>query len=521
MLTLHELITKQSRERPKMAFLRFEDSVMSFSELEQRVSSASAAFRETGVKSGDRVALIIGNHPEHVVIYLALAWIGAISIEVSTHLVGGGIYLQLNDAEPQFLIIDAECVSELRLALQELRFVGLRILIRNAAEVDLEGPFRSLSLEHLSATCEPFPATLDRVHTIAYTSGTPGRPKGVVMSERFFQVGAKNAAILADVRENDVLFLWEPFYHVAGWMSVVIALQRGVSIAMVERFSGAQCWDQIRASGATILHYLGGAMNILFKQPARPDDRDNRIRIAWGAAAPKSCWRAFEERFDLTVREGYGITEAQNFTHLNLDGRVGSIGKPADEFDSWIVGEDGKMLPNGEIGEIVVAARLPGIIMRGYFRDPWRTAEVLRDGCVFTGDLGHQDDDGFFYYAGRKKDSSRRRGKTVSAWEVEQVINSHPDVEESAVVGVPSDLGEQDIRAFVKPVSHGKIEPLDLIQWCERRLAYYQVPRYLDFVEQFPRGPTLRIRKTELPTSLTGTWEAEISGRPSSDHRRR
>ncbi|RXG85833.1 AMP-binding protein [Bradyrhizobium zhanjiangense] len=521
MLTIHELITKQGRERPEKAFLRFKDSAISFSELKERVSSASALLREMGVKSGDRVALMMSNHPEHVIIYLALAWIGAISVEVSTHLKGGGIQLQLNNAEPQFFIVDAEFVPEVRVALDELRFVGLRILVRNSVDPKLERPFCSLSLEHRYVPSEAFPATLDRIHTISYTSGTTGEPKGVVISERFFQVGAKNAGILGDVRDSDILFLWEPFYHLAGWMTVVIALQRGVTIAMVERFSGSQCWDQIRASGATILHYLGGAMNILLRQPARPDDRDNPIRVAWGAAAPKSSWLAFEERFGVTIREGYGISEAQNFTHLNLEGRVGSIGRPAEEFESWIVGEDGKKLPNGGVGEIVVRPKLPGIVMTGYFRDPKKTAEALRDGCVYTGDLGYRDDEGFFYYSGRKKDSLRRRGENVSAWEVERVINSHPGVEESAVVGVPSDMGEQDIHAFIKPVAGARIEPLELIDWCESQLAYYQVPRYLDFVDEFPRGPTQRIRKAELPTSVAASWDVESSGRPSNARKRR
>ncbi|MCK1413531.1 AMP-binding protein [Bradyrhizobium sp. CW4] len=521
MLTIHELIDKQSRERPEKDFIRFEGRALSFSELTQRVSSTAAMLREKGVKSGDRVALMMRNHPEHVVIYLALAWIGAISVEVSTHLKSSGIQFQLNSAEPQFFIIDAEFAPDVKAAFDELRFVGLRVLVRNAGECELEGSFGSLSLAHLPATCEPFPATLDRIHTIAYTSGTTGEPKGVVMSERYFQLGAKSAAILAEVRGDDVLFLWEPFYHIAGWMTVVIALQHGVSIAMVERFSGSQCWDQVRTSRATILHYLGGAMNILLRQPVRPDDCDNPIRIAWGAAAPKASWRAFEERFGVTIREGYGISEAQNFTHLNREGRVGSIGKPTAEFESWIAGQDGNKLPNGEVGEIVVRPKLPGIVMTGYFRDPKKTAEALRDGCVYTGDLGYQDGDGFFYYSGRKKDSLRRRGENVSAWEVERVINSHPDVEESAVVGVPSDMGEQDIRAFVKPVTGAKIEPLDLIQWCEKQLAYYQVPRYLDFVEEFPRGPTQRIRKAELPKSLDGSWDAESSGRASNTSGRR
>ncbi|RXG86624.1 AMP-binding protein [Bradyrhizobium zhanjiangense] len=398
MRTIHELITRQSVERPEMPFLRFEGNIISFSELRQRVSSVSAVLREIGVKSGDRVGLMMTNHPDHVIIYLALAWLGAISVEVATDLNIGGIQLQLHDAEPQFFIVESQFVPEVKAVLEELRFVGLRILVRDAAKLNLERPFHSLRLDQPFATCEAFSATLDRIHTISYASGTVEGAKGTVLTERFVQIGANSAAVLADVRDNDVLFLWEPFCHNLGWTSVLIALQHGISIALVECCSGSKCWDQIRESGATILHYFGGAMNILLERPPQPNDRDNSIRVAWGATAPKASRRIFQERFGITVRECYGLSEPQNVTHLNLEGRLGSIGKPIEDlFECWIIGEDGKKLPNGEIGEIVVRPKLPGIVMRGYFRDPKRTAEVLRDGCVYTGDLGYQDNEGFFF----------------------------------------------------------------------------------------------------------------------------
>jgi crotonobetaine/carnitine-CoA ligase len=150
--------------------------------------------------------------------------------------------------------------------------------------------------------------------------------------------------------------------------------------------------------------------------------------------------------------------------------------------------------------------------MSGYFRNATASAQTLRDGSVYTGDLGYRDEDGFFYYAGRKKDSLRRRGENVSAWEIERVVNAHPAVEESAVVGVPSSLGEQDIRVFVKLAPGLRLDPLELIRWCERDLAYYQIPRFVDFVEDFPRGPTQRIRKHDLPLARPSGWDLEASG---------
>ena len=510
--TIAQLVDKQSVRAPDQTFLRFEDEVITFGDLKRRVTQTAASLSALGVNPGDRVGLMMANHPEHVILYLALSWLGAVSVEFSIHLKSFGLGTQLWDAEPRFMFADAAFADELESAAQGAAFLE-KTLYRGGVNSKSLGPFSSReAFEKTEAEQGNRTRCLDRVQTISYTSGTTGKPKGAQLTERWFQIGAKNAGVLAGVRSDDVLFLWEPLYHVAGWMTVLISLQHGVPIAMVERFSASQCWNQIRRHRATLLHYLGGAMNLLLKQPPRPDDADNPVRIAWGAAAPTGSWRDFEKRFGVVVREGYGLSEGQNFTHINIDGPVGSIGRPVAEFDSWIEGEDGTRLQPGEIGEIVLKPKIPDVTMLGYFRDADKTAEVLRNGRVYTGDLGYQDEEGCFYFSGRKKDSLRRRGENVSAWEVESVINAHPAVEESAVIGVASEMGEQDIKAFIKLSSENGVEPLDLIKWCEQNLGYYQVPRYLSFVEDFPRGPTQRIRKTELPQSVEGLWDLEQSG---------
>ena len=151
--------------------------------------------------------------------------------------------------------------------------------------------------------------------------------------------------------------------------------------------------------------------------------------------------------------------------------------------------------------------------MKGYWGRADETANTIDpDGWLHTGDIAKMDEDGYFYYSGRKKDSLRRRGENVSAWEVERVVNAHPAVEESAVVGVASEMGEQEIRVFVRLAPGHVLEPVDLINWCERDLAYYQIPRFVDFVDDFPRGPTQRIRKDALPTTLASSWDLERSG---------
>ena len=510
-VTIAQLISRQAAERPGDTFLMFEDETFTFGDLEQRVRRIASSLSAFGVKPGDQVGLMMPNHPDHVFLYLALSWLGATIIEFSVHLKRSGLEIQLQDAEPRFLFADSVFAGELVPTIQAV--TSLEKIIWFGQDFPRSPLFvpSSAALDNPGADTIAASSDLDRIQTISYTSGTTGKPKGAMLSERWFQVGARNAGLLADIRKTDVLFLWEPFFHLTGWISVLMSLQHGVPIALVERFSGSRCWDQIRRYRATLLHYLGGAMNILLKQPPRQDDHDNPVRVAWGAAAPTQSWLEFERRFKVVVREGYGISEGQNFTHINIGGPVGSIGLPVQEFDSWIEGEDGNRLEPGEIGEIVLKPKMPDITMTGYFHDAKKTGEVLRNGCVYTGDLGYRDENGYFYFSGRKKDSLRRRGENVSAWEVERVINAHPAVEESAVIGVPSEIGEQDIKVFVKLADSKSLEPVALIKWCEQSLAYYQIPRFIEFVEDFSRGPAQRIRKSELTLSVQGNWDLDRS----------
>jgi len=177
-----------------------------------------------------------------------------------------------------------------------------------------------------------------------------------------------------------------------------------------------------------------------------------------------------------------------------------------------IVDDAGEPLPSGKIGEIVIRGRASGLIIKSYLENPQATADALRDGWLHTGDLGRYDEDGDFYYVGRKQDSIRRRGENVSAWEVERVLNSHPAIQESAMIGVPADVGEQELKVFVQLAPGAVLDPLDLIKWCEPRMPRFQIPRYVAFVNTFNKTPTQRIRKETLSRDKTNCWDLERSG---------
>jgi carnitine-CoA ligase len=512
MQTIPQLLLERANDSADRVFCTFRGRDLRYAELLIGVQQMAGALAHAGVGPGSRVGLMLPSSLEHIEMFLALSWLGATAVPFSVHLKSAGLELQVRSSRPTLMLAARAFEPAIRQALAALD--GQPVLVwldDEVAAVGEQSLARLLRVNH--PLRHPAKRHLDDLLAISYTSGTTGAPKGVMLSEGYFWVGAKNAGVLSGATRDDTYFMWEPFYHIAAWMTVLLALQHGLRTFMVESFSASKIWQQIAEARATKFHYLGGMVNIMLSRPALEEEKNNTLQIAWGAACPADSWRHFEHRFGVSVREGYGISEGQNFTHLNLDGVVGSIGRPVPELDCWLEDEQGHRVAPGTLGEIVLRPERPGLVMQGYFGEPERTREVLRaDGCLLTGDLAVQDEAGNFYFKGRKKDALRRRGENVSAWEVERVLNKAPGVEESAVVGVDSPMGEQDILAVLKLRKGEQGDPLQIARYCADHLAHYQVPRYLQFVDDFPRGPTQRIRKAELSIDLLTAWDSEKAG---------
>jgi crotonobetaine/carnitine-CoA ligase len=498
---LANLLRQHAEKNPDKIFARFNGEPVTFAMLDTQSSALAAWLRSRGLPSGDHVAVMMRNSVQSLAVVFGLAKAGLVWVPLNAQQRGQGLQYIINHSKPALLIADADLLPTIDECDAERPREGF--LVHGSTEGH---PRLADILSAGAAFTEPAPA-MDAPFAIMYTSGTTGQPKGVIVSHRMIRLAGEGVSLVAASRAGDVMFVWEPLYHIGGAQLLSLPMTHGVVLAMVDRFSASRFWSQVREYHATHIHYLGGILQILLKQPESPMDREHAVRIAWGGGCPGDIWEAFQNRFGVQIRECYGMTEASSITTFNDKGVVGSVGNAVPWFTVQLLDAEGKPVPQGERGEIVVRTSMPGAIFPGYFDNPSATEKALRGGALYTGDLGTYDPEGNLIFHGRMTDSVRCRGENVSAWEVERVAADHPSVEDCAMIGVAADVGEQDIKLFVKPKTGTSVQPAEISTWLSTRLASYQNPRYIAVVDEFERTPSQRIMKHKLSKRLDDCWD--------------
>lgn len=506
--SIPKLLRECVRNNAEHVFCRSGELALTYVQLNQRVNRLANGLAVSGVSAGHRVAVMLAHHIDHAVTFFALAKLGAIQVPVNTHLKGAGLEHVLSHSSPQFIISDHVFADVLEpILIGNLKVQAIWRGGRPDWSIDAHG-FESLAA-HSNVDEPSYDAGDTDQRSILYTSGTTGPAKGVQMTDRMYRAAALGSSWIGSIVPGSVLHFWDPIYHVFGSEVLVMALMQPVTLAFVPRFSASRFWNEVAQYQATHLHFVGGVLQLLLKQPPSEADRHHSLQVAWGGGAPLDVWTEFQQRFGVPVREGYGMTETSSFSVINVDGKIGSIGKAVDYFEVEIADDNGNPLEPGQVGEIRVAEREPGTLTAGYFRNEEKTVETIRNGWLYTGDLGRRDEDGYFFFLGRKKDSLRRRGENVSAWEVENVVNSHPDVEESALIGVVNEFADEDLKIFLQlKCEPPSFDPVQFIAWCEKRMARFQVPRFVAIVESFSKTPTQRIQKQILSARIDDCWDA-------------
>ena len=457
-----------------------------------------AALRAAGVSRGDRVAVMCSNRAELLEVFLGCGWIGAACVPINTASMGPQIEYYLANSGAKLLVIEERFVERVRSPAVAKWIVGTGSYPANAE------------------AAEPVDVQPGETLAILYTSGTTGSAKGVTCPHAHYYWWGRNTADILGVSANDVLCTTLPLFHINALNTFAQALLSGGRVAFEPRFSASEFWSTMRSNEATVVYLLGAMVPILLAQPYSPAERAHRVRLGLGPGVPAAALEAFRERTGVTLLEGYGSTET-NFVIATAEDspRRGVMGWLRPGFQACVVDEHDVELPPGEAGELVLRAGEPFAFATGYFGMPEKTVEAWRNLWFHTGDRVVRDADGAFRFIDRIKDAIRRRGENISSYEVEQVLLSHPDVGAAAVYPVRSELAEDEVMAAIVPQFEGKVDPAELACFCESRLPYFAIPRYIEVVTDLPRTENGKVQKYKLrERGVTASSWDRVKARP-------
>ncbi len=502
-------------DSPDRPFIRMMSGEWTYAQLDAMADRVAAGLASQGVRRGDNVSLMLPNCIEFAVLWFALARLGAVTAPINTSFKGAALTSAINLVDSRMLLVHASLLEPVTAIRSELVHIEKTIVVGG------EPPAGCLAYDDLShgvgAITQPDPDIhFSELCLLLYTSGTTGQSKAAMIPHRFVLAQARGVIDGLGLKSDDVLYCPYPMFHLdAAVMTIAPALLLRAVAAIGERFSVSRYWDEMRALKATVFDFMGATITMLWKQPPSAEDRNHFARLGWGVPLP-SWAPEFEARFGCRLVELYGLTEAgvMIYTPQDQPRRVGSCGKARGPFKVQLLDEDGFEVPVGQPGELVIRPMEPSLIMQGYYAMPEATLAAFRNLWFHTGDVLKMDADGFLYFVGRHKDMVRRRGENISAVEVELVIETHPDVLECAVIGVPSDMTEEEVMACVVLRSASSSAPLALADFCTSRMARFMVPRYWRVMPALPKTPTDKIEKFRLQQAgiTAETWDRENRG---------
>ncbi|MFF7472950.1 long-chain-fatty-acid--CoA ligase [Streptomyces sp. NPDC008092] len=490
-MNLSHHVPDSARTHPDRPALRLQDTVVTYRELDRDSARMAGLLRDRGVKPGDRVALMLPDVPEFAVVYYGVLRAGGIVVPMNPLLKSREVLYYLGDSGARSLFAWHDFA--------DAATAGARQADAEAVVV------RPGALGALLEAARPLDELTDRhdddTAVILYTSGTTGRPKGAELTHANL---ARNCDVVAGelfrLTADDVIFGGLPLFHAFGQTCTLnAAVACGACLTLLPRFDAAQALGILDAHGVTVFAGVPTVYSRLARHPGRAGYDVSRLRacLAGGAELPLQVLYDFQAAFGCVVLEGYGLSETSPVVSVNTEQagpRPGSVGTPIPGVRVRVV-DDGREVARGETGEIAVRGHN---VMKGYWQRPEETAATIRDGWLYTGDLGRVDRDGYLWIVGRKKDVIIRGGYNVYPREIEDVLYEHPAVADAAVVGIPdSDLGEEVGAAVVlRPGARATAE--ELRAYVKGQVAAYKYPRKVWIADSLPKGPTGKILKKEI-----------------------
>jgi len=519
--TLPGMLTRQAERFAAKPLVSAGESTWTYADTRDAAARFAGTLHAAGIKPGDRVALICSNRIEFLEVTLGCAWLGAVAVPINVASRGPQLQHILSNCGARLLVMEAAFAENLamlaadKLAIDAIWLIGEGTGVRFGRVAATPMPRRAPPIA--PASIQPADAGL-----ILYTSGTTGPSKGVCCPQAQYFWWAVNTASLLQIREGDVLCTSLPLFHTNALNTFYQALLTGNFVRYERRFSASGFFPALIESKATVTYLLGAMVPILLSRPLSPEETAHRARIALAPGVPAQFHEAFTNRTGIRLLDGWGSTETNFVLGASIDRQQpGLMGPVFEGFDARVVDDQSREVADGIAGELIVRTDEPLAFAGEYFRTADKTAEAWRDGWFHTGDRVVRQPDGYFRFVDRLKDAIRRRGENISSFEVEQVLLSHPAVANAAAFPVRSPLAEDEVMAAIILRPDKKLAEAELVAFCEPRLPYFAVPRYVEFVAELPATESGKVQKYKLRergvTDRTWDRDAGKSSASSAD----
>jgi len=509
---LPKLLRQRARELGDAPYLSFaiDDASVSYREVDERTDRIAAGLTALGVRQGECVLMMLENRLEFVLSWFALNKLGAYHAPVNTDYRGEFLEHLANITQARIMVVSGRFLDVV-VASQE-RMPQLQTLIVVAGDpAASSGRFDALAFEDVASDEEP-PAVEVRqsdIYSVMFTSGTTGRSKGALMPYAHGHLLNERNLSLLDMDSESIYISELPLFHINAHMAVYCSLILGGRTRMEERFSATRWLDRLRASGATHSSMLGVMVDFVLQQAPTEHDRDHSLRSVWMVPALPELADRFRDRFGVErIVTSYGTSETGMVSRRIVERGAQDVGGDVswDLYDVQVVDDHDEPLPVGRSGQILVRTKLPWTVTPGYLGMPERTVEAFRNLWFHTGDIGRFDEAGRLTFVDRVADRIRRRGENVASADVEHVIMEHALVAEAAVVAVGADEegGEDEIKACVVLTGDGELDAEEFWSWCDERLPYFAIPRYIHVFDALPKTPTSKVIKADLRAAVAG-----------------
>lgn len=512
--TLPAMLTRQAERHGDKTLVTAGDTRWSYAEAATVAARMAGTLNAAEIKAGDRVAIICSNRIEFLALLLGCGWLGAVAVPINVASRGAQLQHILSNSGARLLVLEPGFAENLAmldastLKLEAIWTVGAAGAVRF-------GNLASIEMPSLQGAIAPAALKPSDLGMILYTSGTTGPSKGVCCPHAQYFWWGVNSAALIGIREDDVLCTTLPLFHTNAINTFYQALLTGASVCYEKRFSASGFFPALTKHKATVTYVLGAMVPILLSRPESNEERAHGTRIALAPGVPAQFHAEFTRRTGIRLLDGWGSTETNFVLGTTVEHQQpGLMGPVFEGFDARVVDDEDNEVPNGTPGELIVRADEPFAFCTGYFGTPEKTVEAWRNLWFHTGDRVVRRSDGYFRFMDRLKDAIRRRGENISAFEVEQVLLSHPAVANAAVFPVQSSLAEDEVMAALVLHADQEIAPVELIAFCAPRLPYFAVPRYLEFLRELPMTENGKVQKYKLrERGITPqTWDGGPTG---------